>query len=113
MLHQPSTTDQIEQVYIVQGLKPQQAWSVPSWPELRVSAAAYTDRWHLINFSEPQSTKPTLDLKGDMGNLSTKEERYRWVNLIWAALSLLIVAGVAFVLWRNRRTANPKTWEAE
>jgi hypothetical protein len=75
--------------------------------------ATHAERWSF--FRDPASIGNPSDaqeLAGE-GNQSLQQSKLRWINLLWALSSIVIVGLVAARLWRQKRKPDPKSWEIQ
>ena len=102
-----------EQLHI--GLGPTQSFAIPApqWASLNGSIAIYADQWQV--FADESSYQAALlsTPPSSGGNVSNQQGRLRWINLIWALGSILILAGAVLMYWRKQRRPDPKTWEVQ
>ncbi len=80
--------------------------------------ALFSQRWHVLDIRlEGQEAAAALsqslgDDSKDSNNISKEQSNLRWLNFLWAAISLLVIAGLLIRLWR--RPASKKhdvNWE--
>jgi hypothetical protein len=113
MVWLPSEGSMPEQLHI--GLGPTQSFAIPApqWASLNGSIAIYADQWQV--FADESSYQAALlsTPPSSGGNVSNQQGRLRWINLIWALGSILILAGAALMYWRKQRRPDPKTWEVQ
>jgi Bacterial cellulose synthase subunit len=106
-------SSQAEQLHFVLGAPSDTPVAAPALASLNGSFAVHSDQWHL--FSDQASFEASLSHQAPTTgeNVSQQQGRLRWINLIWATVSLLIIAGFALVYWRKKRKPDPKTWEVQ
>lgn len=109
----PDQKDQSEQLHVVVGMTKDAPIPSPALPTFAGAIAIHTDQWQFFADETAYQTSLSNGVADTGGNVSQQQGRLRWVNLIWALASLLIIAGFALLYWRKKRTANPKTWEVQ
>lgn len=110
LLWVPPDQGNAEQLHLVLGSRSDSTLPVPPLSTFSGSIALHTDQWQF--FSDESAFRSNLNASpAGAGNTSAQQGRLRWVNLIWALISITIVAGFAIVYWRKHRKPDPKTWE--
>ncbi|MFM6990136.1 MAG: cellulose biosynthesis cyclic di-GMP-binding regulatory protein BcsB [Rhodoferax sp.] len=76
----------------------------PDYNGLASDAALFANRWHLletkgIQAARSDAAKESLDRK----NVSNEQRNLRWLNFVWALISVVIVCGLLVLLWRRPR----------
>jgi hypothetical protein len=105
----PEGTSQ-EQLHIIWGPHTERGISAPPLSTFAGPIAVHTDQWRVLASTRVGDQASATQPPGS-GNTSQQQTRLRWVNLIWALLSVTIIVIVASVYWRKKRQADPKTWE--
>jgi Bacterial cellulose synthase subunit len=107
----PSVNDESEQLHMILGTLKGTALPTPQLSTFSGPIAVHTDKWQFLS-SESVSAKSPLGADSESGgNTSVQQSRLRWVNLLWAFLSLAFVTVLAILYWRKKKKADPKTWE--
>jgi hypothetical protein len=88
-----------------------QALSTPQLNTFAGPIAVHTDKWQFLASESASPKSSDGALSAGAGNISQQQGRLRWVNLLWAFLSLAFVAMLAILYWRKTKKADPKTWE--
>jgi Bacterial cellulose synthase subunit len=105
----PQDRSQAEQLHLVLGARMDSPVTTAQLGSFNGPIAIHTDQWQI--FSAGQANTKHSDEQPAPGNISQQQGRLRWVNLIWAALSLVIVITLALLYWRKKKIANTTTWE--
>lgn len=122
IFYQAATSSQGAQLYIVPGLPTTEqradAIEPPDYSGLLGRIALFSQRWLSLDIQpmssegaligEPNLSQNPLDEK----SLSKEQTGLRWLNFIWAGLSVLILGIVIFRLWRKPKNKNADdNWE--
>jgi hypothetical protein len=102
-----------ERLHIVLGAANNQPLPVPQIATFAGPIAIHTDRWQFFSSAAELAASAPGAIAMTPGNTSQQQGRLRWVNLIWALASLVIVTSLAIVYWRKKKKVDPKTWEVE
>lgn len=105
----PKDGKKAEQLHLVLGAPKHSPIAVPQMNSFNGPIAVHTDQWQF--FATADDIVNTSTTNKGAGNVSQQQGRLRWVNLIWAIVSLVIVATLAMLYWRKKKKADPKTWE--
>ena len=102
--------NQAEQLHLVVGHPTSARLPVPQLAAFAGPVAVHTDQWQFFPEESALDTPDGSASKGQ-GNVSQQQGRLRWVNLIWALLSVVICTALAVVVWRNKKKPDTTTWE--
>lgn len=89
--------------------------SSPDYTGLIGQVALFAGNWHILDvqmnglkdINNPLQASSTQD-----NNLSMEQRRLRLLNFIWAAVSVLLIAGLLFWFWRKPKNRQPdEYWE--
>ncbi len=107
----PPASGEPEQLHMILGVSKGQALSTPQLNTFAGPIAVHTDKWQFLASESASPKSSDGALSAGAGNISHQQGRLRWVNLLWAFLSLAFVAMLAILYWRKTKKADPKTWE--
>lgn len=117
MFYIPTSVNQVEHLQIVLAPTSPNAptLSPPDYAGLVGQVALFADKWHIfdVRMNERASPRPPpVAAKSAENNLSTEQRRLRLLNFVWAAMSVLVVAGLLFWFWRKPKNRQPdEHWE--
>ena len=103
----PNDGSSAEQLHLILGATKKPSIPAPQLSSFSGPIAVHTDQWQFFASAEDVSK---ASARGQ-GNVSGQQGRLRWVNLIWALISVVIVVTLAMLYWRKKKRADPKTWE--
>ncbi len=98
-----------EQLHLVLGAPKEPSIPAPRLSSFNGPIAVHTDQWQF--FASAEDASKNAERASGQGNVSEQQGRLRWVNLIWALISVVIVVTLAMLYWRKKKRADPKTWE--
>jgi Bacterial cellulose synthase subunit len=107
----PPVSDESEQLHMILGVSKGQALSTPQLNTFAGPIAVHTDKWQFLASESASPGSSDGAFSEGAGNISQQQGRLRWVNLLWAFLSLAFVTVLAILYWRKNKKADPKTWE--
>lgn len=113
LVWQPKDGQQAEQLHLVFGQTSTTPMPVPQLATFTGSVATYSDQWQVFAH-EPLSRKlPSGASANSTGNISQQQGRLRWINLLWALGSILIVTALSVAYWRKKKKADAQSWEVK
>jgi hypothetical protein len=105
----PQDGSSAEQLHIVLGAPKEPSIPAPQLSGFNGPIAVHTDQWQF--FASAEDASKLTERASGQGNVSLQQGRLRWVNLIWALMSVVIIVTLAMLYWRKKKRADPKTWE--
>jgi Bacterial cellulose synthase subunit len=99
-----------QELHLVVGQPSSARLPVPQLAAFTGPVAVHTDQWQFFPEESALDTADGSASKGQ-GNVSQQQGRLRWVNLIWALLSVVICTVLAVLFWRKKKKPDAKTWE--
>jgi hypothetical protein len=105
----PQDGSSAEQLHIVLGAPKEPSIPAPQLSGFNGPIAVHTDQWQF--FASAEDASKLTERASGQGNVSLQQGRLRWVNLIWALMSVVIIVTLAMLYWRKQKRADPKTWE--
>ncbi|TAG26132.1 MAG: hypothetical protein EAZ37_10230 [Burkholderiales bacterium] len=113
LVWQPKGGQLAEQLHLVFGQTSNTPMPVPQLATFTGSVATYSDQWQVFAH-EPLSRKlPSGASTNSAGNVSQQQGRLRWINLLWALGSILIVTALSVAYWRKKKKADAQSWEVK
>lgn len=75
--------------------------------------ALYAQGWHTLDVrAEPGASQPAAAARvAEPANASREQLRLRWMNLLWGALSVLVIGFLLVRLWRRSSRSADAGWE--
>jgi Bacterial cellulose synthase subunit len=113
LVWQPKDAQQAEQLHLVFGQTSNTHMPVPQLATFAGSVATYSDQWQVFAHESLPRKLPNGASAKSTGNVSEQQGRLRWINLLWALGSILLVTALSVAYWRKKKKADTQSWEVK